>query len=85
MQLIVDEKPFIVLGGEVHNSSSSSLAYMEPIWPRLVYLNLNTVLLPISWELIEPEEGKFDFTLVNGLIEGARRHNLKVIFLWFGT
>ncbi|MBS7606516.1 DUF5597 domain-containing protein [Candidatus Bathyarchaeota archaeon] len=85
MQLIVDGKPFIVLGGEVHNSSSSSLAYMEPIWPRLVSLNLNTVLLPISWELIEPEEGKFDFALVDGLIEGARRRDLKVIFLWFGT
>jgi len=84
-QLIVDGKPFIILGGEVHNSSSSSLAYMEPIWPRLVSLNLNTVLLPISWELIEPEEGKFNFNLVDGLIEGARRHNLKIIFLWFGT
>lgn len=84
-QLIVDGKPFIVLGGEVHNSSSSSLAYMESIWPRLVSLGLNTALLPISWELIEPEEGEFDFHLVDGLIDGARRYNLKVIFLWFGT
>ncbi|MEM2740086.1 MAG: DUF5597 domain-containing protein, partial [Candidatus Bathyarchaeia archaeon] len=84
-QLIVDGKPFIILGGEVHNSSSSSLAYMEPIWPRLVSLGLNTVLLPITWELIEPKEGCFDFRLVDGLIEEARRHGLKVIFLWFGT
>ncbi|MEM2939087.1 MAG: DUF5597 domain-containing protein [Candidatus Bathyarchaeia archaeon] len=84
-QLIVDGKPFVILGGEVHNSSSSSLAYMEPIWSRLVSLGLNTVLLPISWELIEPEEGKFDFHLVDGLIDGARKHNLKIVFLWFGT
>ncbi len=30
-QLIVDGEPFIMIGGELHNSSSSSLAYMEPI------------------------------------------------------
>lgn len=84
-QLIVDGAPFIILGGELHNSSSSSLSYMEPIWPRLNSLGLNTVLIPISWELIEPEEGIFDFHLVEGLIEGARRHNLKIVFLWFGT
>src|SRR5215475_8605778 len=58
-QLIVDGKPFLVLGGELGNSSSSSLEYMRPIWPKLVALNLNTVLVPVYWELIEPEKGKF--------------------------
>src|SRR5262249_2887642 len=67
-QLIVDGKPFLVLGGELGNSSSSSLEYMRPVWPKLVALNLNTVLAPVYWELIEPVEGKFDFTLVDGLI-----------------
>ncbi len=84
-QLIVDGEPFVMLGGELHNSSSSSLAFMEPIWPRLASLGLNTVLAPVSWELVEPEEGKFDFTIVDGLIEGARKHNLRLVFLWFGT
>ena len=27
-QLIVDGKPFLILGGELHNSSSSNLDYM---------------------------------------------------------
>src|SRR2546430_3234611 len=84
-QLIVEGKPFLVLGGELHNSSSSSLEYMRPIWERLVALKLNTVLAPVSWELIEPEEGVFDFTLVDGLIQDARRHDLRLIFLWFGS
>lgn len=84
-QLIVDGEPFIMIGGELHNSSFSSLAYMELIWPRLVSLGLNTVLAPVSWELVETEERKFEFTLVDGLIEGARKHNLKLVFLWFGT
>src|SRR5579883_1641603 len=55
-RLIVDGKPFIVIGGELHNSSASSLDYMEPIWPRLRRLNLNTVLATVSWELLEPQE-----------------------------
>ena len=84
-QLIVDGRPLVMLAGELHNSSSSSLEYMKPIWPRLASLNLNTVIASISWELVEPEEGKFDFSLVDGLIEGARRHDLKLVFIWFAT
>ncbi|HLH53507.1 MAG TPA: beta-galactosidase, partial [Verrucomicrobiae bacterium] len=84
-RLIVDGKPFIVIGGELHNSSASSLDYMEPIWPRLRRLNLNTVLATVSWELLEPQEGHYDFTLVDGLIEGARKNELKLVFLWFGS
>jgi beta-galactosidase GanA len=84
-QLIVEGKPFLVLGGELGNSSSSSLEYMAPIWDRLVKLNLNTVLVPVSWELIEPSEGKFDFTLVDGLVAEARKRRLRLVPLWFGT
>jgi hypothetical protein len=84
-QLIVDGKPFLILGGELHNSSSSSLDYMKPIWPVLAAMHLNTVLAPVSWELIEPEEGKFDFTTVDGLIEDARKNHLRLVFLWFGS
>jgi len=84
-QLIVDGKPFLILGGELHNSSSSSVAYMKPIWPRLAAMDLNTVLAPVAWETIEPEEGKFDFSVVDGLIEGARQNNLRLVFLWFGS
>ncbi len=84
-QLLVEGKPFVILGGELHNSSASSLAYMEPIWPKMVALNLNTVLAVVSWELLEPEEGKFDFDLVDGLLDGARKHNLRLVLLWFGS
>jgi beta-galactosidase GanA len=84
-QLIVDGKPFLILGGELGNSSSSSLEYMRPIWPKLVSLNLNTVLMPIYWELIEPTEEKYDFNLVDGLIQEARKHQMHIVPLWFGS
>src|ERR1700755_1044032 len=56
-QLIVDGKGFLVLGGEVHNSSSSSVEYMRKVWPQLAAMHLNTVLVPVAWETTEPEEG----------------------------
>ncbi|RPI07543.1 MAG: glycoside hydrolase family 42, partial [Acidobacteriales bacterium] len=84
-QLIVDGKPFLMLAGELHNSSSSNLAYMQPIWPRLAAMHINTVLPAVSWELIEPQEGKFDFALVDGLIRDARTNNMRLVLLWFGS
>jgi hypothetical protein len=84
-QLIVDGKPFLVLGGELHNSSSSSREHMKPIWPLLVKKNMNTVLAVLSWELIEPEEGKFDFSTVDSLIQDARQNKIRLVFLWFGS
>ena len=84
-QLIVDGKPFLALGGELHNNAATSLEYMKPIWPRLTAMHLNTVLTPISWALLEPSEGKFDYTLVDGLVRDARSHNLRLVLLWFGS
>jgi len=84
-QLIVDGKPWLILGGETANTISSSLPAMEEVWPKMTRLNLNTVLVAVAWAWVEPEEGKFDFSLVDGLLDGARRNNQRVVFLWFGS
>lgn len=84
-QLMVDGKPFLIFGAELHNSSSSSLDYMASEWPKLAAIPLNTVLTPLSWELVEPQEGKFDFGLVDGLIKQAREQHLKIVFLWLAS
>src|SRR6202142_1737328 len=78
-------KPFLALGGELGNNTATSLENMQPIWPKLVSGNLNCVLVAISWAQMEPTEGKYEFALVDGLIQEARRNNMKIVFLWFGS
>ena len=85
VQLIVENKAFLVLGGELGNSSASSSEYMRPIWPRLKQMNLNTVIAPVYWELMEPIEGKFDFSLVDSMVINARLNDMKLVLLWFGA
>jgi beta-galactosidase GanA len=85
VQLYVDGKPFLIIGGELRNSTSSSLKSMKPIWQLVTDLNFNTLLTPLSWDLIEPEEGRFDFSLVDGLIQGARQNNMRLVFLWLAS
>ena len=84
-QLVVDGKPFLALAGELGNNSATSRENMEPVWPKIVAGNLNTALVGISWAQFEPEEGKFDYSLVDGVIAKARENNLHIIFLWFAS
>ena len=77
-QLIVDGKPFAILGGELNNSSASSQTFMKTTWPKLQAMRFNTVLAPVYWEFIEPHEGKFNFESVDGLIVNARKHNMRL-------
>jgi beta-galactosidase GanA len=84
-QLVVEGKPFLILGGELGNSSASNLDYMRPIWKKMKLMNCNTVLAPVYWELLEPQKGRFDFTLIDSFIEDARATNMKIVFLWFGS
>jgi beta-galactosidase GanA len=85
VHLIVHGAPMLILGGELGNSSASSARYMAPHWPLLKRMHLNTVLAPISWELIEPMEGVFRWDSVDALITAARANDLKLVLLWFGA
>jgi len=84
-QLIVDGQPFLILGGELNNSSAANRDYLKPQWAWFEAMHMNTVLAPVSWELIEPQEGKFDFSTVDWLLEDARAHHMHLVLLWFGT
>ena len=84
-QLLINGTPFLILGGELGNSSASSMGYLSPRLKHLQQMHLNTILVPVYWELMESEENKFDFSLVDSIIAAARKHELKIVFLWFGT
>ena len=84
-QLIVDGRPALLLGGQLHNSSPSSPAYMEPIWDRLAGMGIRTVIGAASWAQVEPVEGSFDFSTVDAQIEAARARGMRLVLIWFGA
>lgn len=74
-----------ILGGELSNSAATSVEDIDEVMPRMAALGLNTVLVPAYWDLIEPVEGQYDWTLVDRVIDKARENCLQVVFLWFGV
>lgn len=84
-QLYVNNEPFLIIGGELLNSSASSPEHMKAIWANVRSLNVNTVFLPITWQQFEPKEGSFDYSLIDNHIKSAHDHNLKLVILWFGS
>ena len=81
----VQGKPFFALGGQVNNSSAADAMTMEHCFRTAVRCGMNSIAAPVYWETLEPEEGIFHFSQVDMLMDGARRHELKLILLWFGT
>jgi hypothetical protein len=84
-QLIVDGRPALLLGGQLHNSSPSSPEYMQPIWDRLADAGIRTVIGAASWAQVEPVEGTFDFSTVDAQIEQARARGMRLVLIWFGA
>ena len=84
-RLLVDGKPFLILGGQAHNSSATNPQDLEPVWRSLAALHANTAEVPVYWELIEPQPGQYDFHLVDQVLAGARRNHLRLVLLWFAS
>ena len=82
--LLVEGKPYLILGGQIHNSSGWP-SELPQVWESMAALHANTIEAPAYWEQIEPQPGHFDFTNVDALVEGARAHRLHMTLLWFGT
>jgi hypothetical protein len=82
--LLVDGRPYLILGGQIHNSSAWP-SELPQVWESMAALHANTIEAPLYWEQFESEEGHFDFNNVDQIVEGARAHNLHVVLLWFGT
>lgn len=84
-RIIANDKPMLMIGGEMGNSSASTLDDVNRHFAHLHKLGLNTVLAPVSWELIEPQEGHYDMSTLDNILKEARKNDLKVVLLWFGA
>jgi hypothetical protein len=82
--LLVDGHPYLILGGQVHNSSAWP-SELPAVWKSLAELHANTVEAPVYWEQMEPQPGQFNWDNVDAIVKGAREHDLQVVLLWFGT
>ena len=82
--LMVDGAPFLMLAGQAHNSSNYPAA-LPKVWQALKDANANTLEMPIAWEQIEPQEGKFDFSFLDTLVKQARENQIRLVIVWFGT
>ncbi len=81
---LVDGKPYLILGAQMWNSSGWP-AILDKTWPQLKELHCNTLEVPIYWEQLEPEQGKFNFANLDKLIRDARRENIRLVLLWFAS
>lgn len=83
-RLIVDGKPFYLLGAQVHNSTGFP-DMLRNAWPAIHAMHANTAMVPVYWEVIEPDQGRFDFSTVDADVQQARAQGLRLVLLWFGT
>lgn len=84
-RLLVDGAPFLAIGGELHNSSSSDPHHMRSVWDKLAGSGYNSIIATVGWDQVEPTEGDFDFSVVDELIAGARSAGLRLVLIWFGA
>lgn len=82
--LMVDGQPYLVLGGQINNSSSWP-STMPDVWPVIDGMHANTMEAPVYWEQMEPQPGHFDFSTVDMLVDQSRAHHVHLVLLWFGT
>jgi len=82
--LLVDGQPFIMLGGQAHNSSGWP-GMLPQVWFAVKTMNANTLEVPIYWEQVEAQPGKFDFSLVDTLLKQGRENKVHLVLLWFAT
>lgn len=80
----VDGRPFLALGIQLNNSSGFP-AELRRLAPAVARSHANVIMAPISWQLVEPEEGRFDWSVLDGLIAEARTQKVRLALLWFGT
>lgn len=82
--LMVDGAPYLILGAQTNNSANYAAA-LPDVWPVVEKMQANTLVIPVAWEQVEPQEGAFDFSFVDTLLAQAREKDVRLVLLWFAT
>lgn len=86
----VDGKPFPFLGAQIRldallNCDKMTINEVEIYFRKAKELGLNCVQIPISWNMVEPKENQYDYSIVNSILQFTNKYNLKMELLWFST
>ena len=84
-RLMVDGKPIVLLSGELHNSTSSTSASLDAAMCATKAMGLNSLIVSVAWEQIEPSEDTFDFSCVDNILAASEKYEMPLTLIWFGT
>lgn len=76
--MIVDGKPFLILGAQCNNSSAWP-AMLPKVWLAAEALHVNTLEIPVYWEQSEPQLHNYDYSVVDAIITQARKRDLRLV------
>ena len=84
-RLLVHGRPFISLGIQIDFRHCTSIGDYDYLFEHIIRMGLNTVFFPIRWFTFEPQEGRYDFTIIDHALRRCTEHSLYMSLLWFGT
>jgi hypothetical protein len=85
-----DGLPFTVLTVETHwdeliyGRYAETMRVYDYMYPAAAAMGLNALKVPIKWSVVEPAEGRYDFSYVDRVRRMAERNGLKLVLCWFG-
>ena len=84
-QFVLDGRPALLLGGQLHNSLPSSPAHVVDALRHVRGMHVGMVVGSANWAQVEPTEGVFDFDTVDAQLREARKNDLRLVLIWFGA
>ena len=84
-RLVQDGQPMVLLGGELHNSTSSTPSSFKKALETVRAMGLNALIGSVSWEQVEPQEGRYDFNVLDSMIYMADEARMPLVLIWFAS
>ena len=77
-------QPFYLKGIEVGfwDTRNANTDY-DKVFDNYNKVGANTAMFIIHWSDIEPADGKFDFTFTDDIVQKARNHGIKIVWILF--